>query len=114
VQFGVNALGEAAFHGHFAFVEFLLGCGFDLEAKDNVRLHLSYIACFFLFSLPIIGAINACSLLQRYESAEVSKTSVVTCCECCIRCIELQLIESAFWLNVSIIEMRWSCVLVCN
>jgi hypothetical protein len=106
VQSGVNALGLAALSGHFAFVEFLLGRGFDLEAKDNVRLHLSYIACFFLFSPPIIGAINACSLLQRYESAEVSKTSVVMRCECCIRCIELQLIESAFWLNVSSIEMR--------
>jgi len=47
VQFGVNALGEAAFHGHFAFVEFLLGCGFDLEAKDNVRLHLRH-SLFFL------------------------------------------------------------------
>ncbi len=114
MQFGVDALSQAAFNGQLAMVEFLLGRGFDLEAKDNVRLHLSYIARFFLFGPPIIGAINACSLLQRYESAEVSKTSVVMRCECCIRCIELQFIESAFWLNVSIIEIRGSCVLVFN
>jgi hypothetical protein len=81
VQSGVDALGQAAFHGQLAMVEFLLGRGFDLLAKDIVRLHLSYIAFFFLFSPPIIGAINACSLLQRYESAEVSKTSVVMRCE---------------------------------
>ena len=105
-QIGTNALGRAAYNGKLAMVEFLLGRGFDLEAKNNVRLHFRYKACFFLFSPSIIGAINACSILQRYESAEVSKTSVVTCCECCIRCIELQLIESAFWLNVSIIEIR--------
>ena len=80
-QNGANALGIAANDGELAMVEFLLGRGFDLEAKDNVRLHLSYIACFFLFSPSIIGALNACSLLQRYESAEVSKTSVVMRCE---------------------------------
>jgi hypothetical protein len=56
-QNGVNALGLAAYYGKPAMVEFLLGRGFDLEAKDNVRLHFSYIACFFLFSssLRLVG-----------------------------------------------------------
>jgi cell division protein FtsX len=48
-------------------VEFLLGLGFDLEAKDNVRLHFSYIACFFLFSSSVtglLGAITAFSLCK--------------------------------------------------
>ena len=58
MQSGANALASAAFYGQLAIVEFLLGRGFDLEAKDNVRLHLSYIACFFIFSPPIIGAIK--------------------------------------------------------
>jgi hypothetical protein len=34
-QSGTNALGHAVFFGELAMVEFLLGRGFDLEAKDN-------------------------------------------------------------------------------
>ena len=59
-------------------VEFLLGLGFDLEAKNNVRLHFSYIACLFLFSSSVTGAISLFRVLQTYECVEVSKTSVVT------------------------------------
>jgi hypothetical protein len=40
-------MGEAAYFGKLAMVEFLLGLGFDLEAKDNVRLHFSYVGCLF-------------------------------------------------------------------
>ena len=43
-QIGANALDVAAHQGELAMVEFLLGRGFDLEAKDNVRLHFSYIS----------------------------------------------------------------------
>jgi ankyrin repeat protein len=43
-QNGDNALGRAAYNGKLAMVEFLLGRGFDLEAKNNVRLHFSYIS----------------------------------------------------------------------
>jgi hypothetical protein len=54
-QNGANALAWAAFKGQLAMVEFLLGLGFDFEAKDKVRLHLSCIACFFLFSSSVTG-----------------------------------------------------------
>ncbi len=54
-QNGANALGNAANKGQLAMVEFLLRRGFDLEAKDNVRLHFSNIACFFLFSSSATG-----------------------------------------------------------
>ena len=65
VQSGVDALGHAAFNGQLAMVEFLLGRGFDLEAKDNVRLHLLH-SLFLLISalwlLGLQGAIRAFSL----------------------------------------------------
>jgi hypothetical protein len=54
-QKGSNALGLAALYGKLAMVEFLLGRGFDLEAKSNVRLHFSYIACFILFNSSVTG-----------------------------------------------------------
>ncbi len=66
-QNGTNALGWAAFFGKLAMVEFLLGRGFDLEAKNNVRLHFGYIACFFLFSSSVTGlqgSIGAFSLCK--------------------------------------------------
>jgi hypothetical protein len=66
-QDGSNALDFAAYQGQLAMVEFLLGRGFDLEAKDKVRLHFSYIACFFLFSSSVTslqGAIRAFSLCK--------------------------------------------------
>ena len=67
----------AAYNGKLAMVEFLLGLGFDLEAENNVRLHFSYIACLFLFSSSVTGAISLFRVLQMYECVEVSKTSVV-------------------------------------
>ena len=63
-RMGRNALNLAACNGHLGMVEFLLGHGFDLEAIDDVRLHLSYAACFFLFISSVAGAIKAFSLLQ--------------------------------------------------
>jgi len=71
-------MGIAAYFGKLAMVEFLLGLGFDLEAKNNVRLHFSCIACFFLFSSQVTGAIRSFRALQTYECVEVSNTSVVT------------------------------------
>jgi hypothetical protein len=71
-------MGFAAYCGKLAMVEFLLGLGFDLEAKNNVRLPLSYTACLFSFSSSVTGAINLFRVLQLYECVEVSKTSVVT------------------------------------
>ena len=61
---GRNALYLAACNDHLGMVEFLLGHGFDLEAIDDVSLHLSYAACFFLFISSVAGAIKAFSLLQ--------------------------------------------------
>ena len=78
---GANALGAAAYYGKLPMVEFLLGRGFDLEAKDNVRLHFRYKACFFLFSSSVTrlqGVIRAFSLGKGMREAEVSETSVVT------------------------------------
>jgi hypothetical protein len=71
-------MGLAAYNGKLAMVEFLLGLGFDLEAENYVRLHFSHIACLFLFSSSVTGAISLFRVLQRYECVEVSKTSVVT------------------------------------
>jgi hypothetical protein len=71
-------LGLAVYRGNLAMVEFLLGLGFDLEAKTNVRFYLSYVACFFLFSSSVTGAINLFKVLQMYKCVEFSKTSVVT------------------------------------
>jgi hypothetical protein len=36
-QIDVNALGLASYNGQLSMVEFLLGLGFDLEAKNKVR-----------------------------------------------------------------------------
>jgi hypothetical protein len=77
-QSGENALDLAAYEGHLAMVEYLLGHGFDLEAKDNVRLQFSYKFCFSVLSSSVTGAIRAFSLLHRNESVEVSQTSVIT------------------------------------
>ena len=63
-QSGRNALYLAACNGRLGMVEFLLGHGFDLEAIDDVRLRLSYIASIFLFISSVAGAIRAFSLLQ--------------------------------------------------
>ncbi len=66
-QNGTNALGFAAFYGKLAMVEFLVGRGFDLEAKNNVRLYFRYKVCFFLFSSSVTGlqgAIRAFSLCK--------------------------------------------------
>ncbi len=54
-QIGANALGAAAYNGKLPIVEFLLGRGFDLEAKDNVRIQFRYIARFLLFSSSVTG-----------------------------------------------------------
>jgi hypothetical protein len=53
-QSGTNALGSAAYDaGKLAMVDFLIGRGCDLEAKNNVRLHFNYVTCFFVFSCSV-------------------------------------------------------------
>jgi hypothetical protein len=70
-------MGFAAYNGKLAMVEFLLGLGFDLEAKNNVRLHFSFIAYLFLFSSSVTGAFNLFRVLQMYECVEFNKTTAI-------------------------------------
>jgi hypothetical protein len=71
-QRGESALALAAYNGHLAMVKFFHGRRFNLDATDAVRVDFSYIACFFVFSSSVTGAIRA------FEIIEISKTSVVT------------------------------------
>jgi ankyrin repeat protein len=64
-QVRANALLWAAYNGQLPMVEFLLGRGIDLETKDNVHLHFSYVACFLLFNSSVARAIRAFSLLHQ-------------------------------------------------
>jgi ankyrin repeat protein len=70
-QNGANALAWAAYKGHLAMVEFFLGLGFDLEAKDEVLLHYSYIACFFLYSSSVTGVQRAIRAFSLYKGTRV-------------------------------------------
>ena len=49
-------------------VEFLLERAFDLEAKNNVRLHLSYVACFLLLNSSVTRAISVLQQASTYWS----------------------------------------------